>query len=57
MLKFSVSDQEQPKSFLLPEIPWEKIIGRLEKVALEIKSFDARLEASSCPLAGSPGAT
>jgi hypothetical protein len=46
MLNFSVSDHEQPKSFSLPEIPWEKIVGRLEKVALEIKSFDARLEAS-----------
>jgi hypothetical protein len=46
MLNLSVSDQEQPKSFSLPEIPWEKIVGRLEKVALEIKSFDARLEAS-----------
>jgi Protein of unknown function (DUF1612)/HTH DNA binding domain len=46
MLNFTVSDQEQPKSYDLPEIPWEKIVGRLEKVALEIKSFDARLEAS-----------
>ena len=46
MLNFSVSDQEQPKSFELPEIPWEKIVGRLEKIALEVKSFDARLEAS-----------
>lgn len=46
MLNFSVSDQEQPKSIPLPEIPWERIVGRLEKVALEIKSFDARLEAA-----------
>ena len=46
MLNFSLSDQEQPKRFELPEIPWEKIVGRLEKIALEIKSFDARLEAS-----------
>jgi hypothetical protein len=46
MLNFSVSDQEQPKSYDLPEIPWEKIVGRLEKVALEIRSFDARLEAA-----------
>lgn len=46
MLNFSVSDQEQSKSYELPEIPWEKIAGRLEKVALETKSFDARLEAS-----------
>lgn len=46
MLNFSVSDQEQPKSYQLPEVPWEKIVGRLERIALEIKSFDARLEAS-----------
>jgi Protein of unknown function (DUF1612)/HTH DNA binding domain len=46
MLNFTVSDQEQPRSFEVPEIPWEKIVGRLEKIALEIKSFDARLEAS-----------
>jgi hypothetical protein len=46
MLRFSVSDQDQPKSYDLPEIPWEKIVGRLEQVALEIMRFDARLEAS-----------
>jgi len=46
MLNFSVSDQDPPKSYELPEIPWEMIVGRLEKIALEIKSFDARLEAS-----------
>jgi len=49
MLNFTVSDQEQPMSYDLPEIPWEKIVGRLEKVALEIRSFDARLEASGSP--------
>jgi len=46
MLNFSVSDQEQPKSYELPEIPWEKIVGRLERIALAVKDFDARLEAS-----------
>jgi Protein of unknown function (DUF1612)/HTH DNA binding domain len=46
MITFSVSDQEQPKSYELPEIPWEKIVGRLERVALAIKDFDARLEAA-----------
>jgi hypothetical protein len=46
MLRFSVSDQDQPKSYDLPEIPWEKIVGRLEQVAIEIMRFDARLEAS-----------
>jgi hypothetical protein len=46
MLNFSVSDQEQPKSYELPEIPWEKIVGRLERIALAVKDFDAHLEAS-----------
>jgi hypothetical protein len=46
MLNFSVSDQEQPKSYELPEIPWEKIVGRLERIALAVKDFDARLEVS-----------
>ena len=44
--RFSIPDEETRKVFPLPEIPWEKIVGRLEKIALEIKSFDARLEAS-----------
>ena len=44
--RFSIPDEETGKVFPLPEIPWEKIVGRLEKIALEIKSFDARLEAS-----------
>ena len=44
--RFSIPDEEMRKVFPLPEIPWEKIVGRLEKIALEIKSFDARLEAS-----------
>ena len=44
--RFSIPDEETGKVFPLPEIPWEKIVGRLEKIALEIKSFDARLETS-----------
>src|SRR6478735_1055961 len=44
--RFSIPDEETRKVFPLPEIPWEKIVGRLEKIALEVKSFDARLEAS-----------
>ena len=44
--RFSIPDEETRKVFPLPEIPWEKIVGRLETIALEIKSFDARLEVS-----------
>ena len=30
----------------LPELPWEKIAGRLEQVAISILRLDARLGAS-----------
>jgi hypothetical protein len=57
MLNFSVLDQEQPKSYELPEIPWEKIVGRLERIALAVKDFDAHLEASGLSPAGNRAAT
>jgi hypothetical protein len=46
MITFSVTDQDPPRSYELPEIPWEKIVGRLERITLAVKDFDARLEAS-----------
>jgi hypothetical protein len=36
----------EPRTFALPELPWESIAGRLEQVAIGIMRFDARLQAS-----------
>jgi hypothetical protein len=43
-----VDDQEPPvpKTYDLPELPWEAIAGRLERAAIAIMRLDARLEAS-----------
>ena len=46
-----------PRTYALPELPWEIIAGRLEPVTISILRFDARLEASGLPPAGSPAAT
>jgi hypothetical protein len=35
-----------PRAYALPELPWERIAGRLEQVAIGIVRFDARLQAS-----------
>src|SRR5215210_4238950 len=35
-----------PRTYALPELPWEHIAGRLEQVAIGVMRFDARLEAS-----------
>jgi hypothetical protein len=35
-----------PKTYDLPDLPWETIAGRLEQVAIRILRLDARLEAS-----------
>ncbi len=35
-----------PRAYALPELPWERIAGRLEQVAIGIMRFDARLQAS-----------
>jgi hypothetical protein len=34
------------KSYDLPNLPWDKIAGRLEQVAISVLHLDARLEAS-----------
>jgi hypothetical protein len=41
-------DEERliPRTYDLPELPWEIIAGRLEPVTISILRFDARLEAS-----------
>jgi hypothetical protein len=41
-------DEERlvPRSYDLPELPWERIAGRLEAITIAILRFDARLEAS-----------
>jgi hypothetical protein len=35
-----------PRSYDLPELPWEHIAGRLEPITIAVLRFDARLEAS-----------
>jgi hypothetical protein len=35
-----------PRTYELPELPWEHIAGRLEPITINILRFDARLEAS-----------
>ena len=35
-----------PRTYDLPELPWETIAGRLEQITIGILRFDARLEAS-----------
>ncbi|WP_246389435.1 RHE_PE00001 family protein [Microvirga mediterraneensis] len=35
-----------PRTYALPELPWEAIAGRLEPITIRILRFDARLEAS-----------
>lgn len=35
-----------PRTYELPELPWEQIAGRLEPVTIRILRFDTRLEAS-----------
>ena len=35
-----------PKTYDLPDLPWERVAGRLEQVAIRILRLDARLEAS-----------
>jgi hypothetical protein len=35
-----------PRSYALPELPWEIVAGRLEPITIAVLRFDARLEAS-----------
>ncbi len=35
-----------PRTYTLPELPWEAIAGQLEQITISILRFDARLEAS-----------
>src|ERR671910_1252167 len=35
-----------PRTYALPELPWEAIAGRLEQITISILRFEARLEAS-----------
>ena len=35
-----------PRTYTLPELPWEHIAGQLEPITISILRFDARLEAS-----------
>nr|WP_281351464.1 RHE_PE00001 family protein [Microvirga arsenatis] len=39
-------DQLVPRSYALPDLPWESIAGRLEQLTIGILRFDARLAAS-----------
>jgi len=39
-------DQLTPLSYDLPELPWQRIAGRLEQITIGILRFDARLTAS-----------
>ncbi len=38
-----------PRTYELPELPWEHIAGRLESITVAILRFDARLESSGLP--------
>jgi hypothetical protein len=44
-LDFENAEPLAPGIIDLPELPWERIAGRLEQVALAITRLDARLEA------------
>ena len=39
-------DEPRRAAIELPELPWEKIAGRLEQITIAVLRFDARLEAS-----------
>ncbi|MEZ0167075.1 RHE_PE00001 family protein [Microvirga sp. TS319] len=43
---FDDEEWSVPRSYDLPELPWETIAGRLEQLTISILRFDARLEAS-----------
>jgi hypothetical protein len=43
---FDDDERLAPRSYDLPELPWETIAGRLEPITIAILHFDARLEAS-----------
>jgi hypothetical protein len=45
-LDFKDPEPLAPKSYDLPDLPWEKIAGHLERVTISIVRLDARLEAS-----------
>jgi len=40
------ADRLVPRSYDLPVLPWERIAGRFEQVAIGVMRFEARLEAS-----------
>ena len=45
-LDFDDPEPVAPKTYDLPDLPWEKIAGRLEQVTISILRLDAHLEAS-----------
>jgi hypothetical protein len=45
-LDFEDPEPLAPKTYDLPDLPWDKIAGRLEQVTISILRLDARLEAS-----------
>jgi hypothetical protein len=44
--EFDDEEHLAPRTYDLPELPWEIIAGRLEPITISILRFDARLEAS-----------
>ncbi|MBZ6078663.1 RHE_PE00001 family protein [Microvirga puerhi] len=46
MRTFSISDDQALAPIQLPQLPWENLVGRLESLVLDIRTFDAGLEAS-----------
>jgi hypothetical protein len=46
MLTFSSSDEQPSLQIVLPSVPWESLVGRLEQVAIAVMKLDARLDAS-----------
>jgi hypothetical protein len=43
---FDDAERLIPRSYDLPELPWQAIAGRLEAITINVLKFDARLEAS-----------
>jgi hypothetical protein len=44
--EFDDEERLVPRTYAVPELPWEQIAGRLEPITIAILRFDARLEAS-----------
>ena len=55
--RFSIPDEETGKVFPLPEIPWEKIVGRWRRSRSKLDPSTLALRPQDYQPAGNPGAT